>query len=91
MSPGTTRRGFDAEDSKWFSEKALEQMRIAQQEVQRLLDRGYKIGPVINLLAATISSPQDKELPCKEQPLPTFNMIKETPPSFQWKQPKTDV
>ncbi|HWQ72008.1 MAG TPA: DUF434 domain-containing protein [Desulfitobacteriaceae bacterium] len=50
LSPGTTRRGFDAEDSKWFSEKALEQMRIAQQEVQWLLDRGYKVGPVINFV-----------------------------------------
>lgn len=50
MSTGTTRRGFDAEDSKWFSGKALEQMRIAQEEVQWLLDRGYKIGPVINFV-----------------------------------------
>jgi hypothetical protein len=50
LSPGTTRRGFDSEDIKWFSEKALEQMKIAQQEVQWLLDRGYKIGPVINFV-----------------------------------------
>lgn len=50
LSPGTTRRGFDSEDIKWFSEKALGQLRIAQQEIQWLLDRGYKIGPVINFV-----------------------------------------
>jgi hypothetical protein len=50
LSPGTTRRGFDPEDIKWFSEKALVKLIIAQQEIQWLLDRGYKIGPVINFV-----------------------------------------
>lgn len=50
MPTETTRRGFDPEDSKWFSDKAINQLRIAQQEVQWLLDRGYKAGPVIDFV-----------------------------------------
>lgn len=50
MSPGTSRRGFNPEDIKWFSEKSLDKLKIAQQEIQWLLDRGYKIGTVINFV-----------------------------------------
>ncbi len=50
MPTKMTRRGFDSEDSKWFSEKAIHQLRIAQQEVRWLLDRGYKTGPVIDFV-----------------------------------------
>lgn len=50
MSPANTRRGFDQEDYKWFSEKEVERLRIAQQEIQWLLDRRYKEGPVIDFV-----------------------------------------
>lgn len=44
------RRGFDPLDAKWFSKDAIAQMHIAQQEVQWLLDRGYQISSVIDLI-----------------------------------------
>ncbi len=50
MSPKSTKRGFDSDDHKWFSEKAIAQLRTAQQEVQWLLDRGYKLGPILDLV-----------------------------------------
>lgn len=46
----TKTRGFDPEDSKWFSEKSIAQLRIAQEEVQYLLDRGYKLSSIIDLV-----------------------------------------
>jgi hypothetical protein len=36
------RRGFDENDKRWFSNEAVLKLRIAQEEVQWLLDRGYK-------------------------------------------------
>ncbi len=50
MTPKKTRRGFDAEDPKWFSEKNIEKLRLAQQDVQWLLDRGYKMGGAIDFV-----------------------------------------
>lgn len=50
MSPKPTKRGFHAEDFKWFSEAAMKELRTAQEEVQWLLDRGYKIGPVVDFV-----------------------------------------
>jgi len=50
LSSSTTRRGFDQEDLRWFSETSVEKLRIAQQEVKWLLDRGYKEGPVIDFV-----------------------------------------
>lgn len=50
MSAKSVRRGFVAEDYKWFSEQAVKELRIAQQEVQWLLDRGYKAKAVIDLV-----------------------------------------
>lgn len=50
MSPSAKRRGFDPEDMQWFSEKAVANLRIAQQEIQWLLDRDYKEGPVITFV-----------------------------------------
>jgi hypothetical protein len=44
------RRGYDNDDSKWFSAAAIEKLRSAQKEIQWLLDRGYKINTVINFV-----------------------------------------
>lgn len=50
LTPKTTRRGFDTKDNKWFSEKAIKKLGIAQQEVRWLLDRGYKMGTIISFV-----------------------------------------
>jgi hypothetical protein len=50
LSPKTTKRGFDKEDYRWFSAKAMEQLQTAQQEIQWLLDRGYKLDSVMGLV-----------------------------------------
>jgi hypothetical protein len=50
MSEKTTRRGFDEEDYKWFSEDAVRKLRTAQEEVEWLLNRGYKISSIIDLV-----------------------------------------
>jgi hypothetical protein len=50
ISPEKTKRGFDPEDPKWFSKEAVKHLRIAQAEIQWLLDRGYKEGPVIDFI-----------------------------------------
>lgn len=50
ISPEKSKRGFDPEDPQWFSEEAVQQLRIAQEEIQWLLDRGYKEGPVIDFI-----------------------------------------
>lgn len=50
MSPKITKRGFHPNDHKWFSAKALEQLRLAQQEIQWLLDRHYGPESVIRLV-----------------------------------------
>jgi hypothetical protein len=50
LSAKSVRRGFVAEDYKWFSEQAVKELRIAQQEVQWLLDRGYKAKAVISFV-----------------------------------------
>jgi hypothetical protein len=46
----SARRGVDVEDDKWFSKKAVLILRKAQEEVEWLLNRGYKIGSVIELI-----------------------------------------
>lgn len=50
MSSKTTRRGFDPNDHKWFSNKAVSRLGIAQEEIQWLLDRGYKLNGVIEFI-----------------------------------------
>lgn len=37
------RRGFNEEDKKWFSDKEIVRLQQAQEELQWLLDRGYKM------------------------------------------------
>lgn len=50
LSQKTTRRGFDAEDYKWFSDDSISKLKIAQQEVGWLLDRGYKMSSIVDLV-----------------------------------------
>jgi len=47
LSDDAKKRGFDSNDSRWFSPEALHLLLKAQEEVQWLLDRGYKPEPVI--------------------------------------------
>lgn len=49
MSGKVVKRGFAPGDSKNFSSENIKKLRIAQEEVQWLLDRGYKIKPIIEL------------------------------------------
>lgn len=44
------KRGFDPSDSKIFSKANLVKLKTAQEEVQWLLDRGYKIKQVIEFV-----------------------------------------
>jgi len=44
------RRGYDPEDERWFSEAAVDRLRLAQQECRWLLDRGYPFSSVIKLV-----------------------------------------
>jgi hypothetical protein len=44
------RRGFDEEDYRWFSSEALVRLQSAQEELKWLLDRGYKMSPVTELI-----------------------------------------
>lgn len=46
----TVRRGYEREDDKWFSGEALKKLIRAQEEVQWLLDRGYKIKAITELV-----------------------------------------
>lgn len=46
----SARRGVDVKDDKWFSKEAVLILRKAQEEVEWLLNRGYKIGSVIELV-----------------------------------------
>ncbi|MBL4934586.1 DUF434 domain-containing protein [Clostridium sp. YIM B02515] len=45
----STRRGFDAEDYKWFRDNQVDRLKTAQEEVKWLLDRGYKMSSIIEL------------------------------------------
>jgi len=50
LSSKIVRRGFDPGDVKNFSEENIAGLKVAQEEVQWLLDRGYKIKPIIELV-----------------------------------------
>jgi len=45
-----TRRGFNPSDRDDFSGEALSKLTAAEEEIQWLLDRGYKIAPVVDLV-----------------------------------------
>lgn len=44
------RRGFDPMDERWFSEEAVRDLRTAEEEICWLLNRCYKINPVIEFV-----------------------------------------
>ncbi|MDI9476981.1 MAG: DUF434 domain-containing protein [Candidatus Alkaliphilus sp. MAG34] len=50
MASNNTRRGFDPKDERFFSNESIINLGIAQEEIQWLLDRNYKIGTVINFV-----------------------------------------
>lgn len=50
MSLNEKRRGFVSEDIRWFSEESLKTLKIAQEEIQWLLDRGYNMKSVIQFV-----------------------------------------
>jgi hypothetical protein len=45
------KRGFDPEDHKWFSKEAVERLKVAQVEIEWLLNRGYKIDVALDFVA----------------------------------------
>jgi hypothetical protein len=47
MSTKNARRGYDPDDEKIFSNENIEKLKIVQEEIQWLLDRGYKMKQVI--------------------------------------------
>ncbi len=47
MSTKNVKRGFDPDDTKIFSKESIAELKIAQEEIQWLLDRGYKIKQII--------------------------------------------
>lgn len=50
MTSKTTKRGYDPDDEKIFSEQGIEKLKEAQIDVQWLLDRGYKIKSIIEFV-----------------------------------------
>lgn len=50
MSNKPARRGFNQDDQKWFSYEAISKLKTIQEEIQFLLDRGYKQDSVINFV-----------------------------------------
>jgi len=50
MPPKKTRRGFDPDDRDDFSGEALSKLAAAEEEIQWLLDRGYKIAPAVDFV-----------------------------------------
>jgi hypothetical protein len=47
-----TRRGFDPGDSKDFSGDSLDRLSEAQEEIEWLLGRGYRIGPAVDFIGS---------------------------------------
>lgn len=45
-----TRRGFDEEDYRWFSQDEIYKLRKAHKEVEWLLNRGYNISSIMELV-----------------------------------------
>lgn len=46
----TSKRGFDLNDKRWFSEKELLKLRKAHEEIKWLLDRDYKLESIMNFV-----------------------------------------
>ncbi len=47
MSTKNVKRGYDPDDTKIFSKESIAELKIAQEEIQWLLDRGYKLKQII--------------------------------------------
>ena len=47
MFTKNVKRGFDPDDLKIFSKESIAELKIAQEEIQWLLDRGYKLKQII--------------------------------------------
>lgn len=47
-----SKRGFDSNDKRWFSEKEIIKLRKAHEEIKWLLDRDYKLEPIINFVGS---------------------------------------
>jgi len=47
MSTKNVKRGYDPDDEKIFSNESIAKLKIVQEEIQWLLDRGYKMKQVI--------------------------------------------
>lgn len=45
-----SKRGFDENDKKWFSNKELLRLRKSKEEIEYLINREYKIDPVVNFV-----------------------------------------
>lgn len=50
MAPQATRRGFSPQDIRDFAPDALQRLRVAQQELHWLLDRGYPMQTAVNFI-----------------------------------------
>lgn len=50
MTSKITRRGFDPDDVKIFSEDGIKILKTAQEDVQWLLNRGYKLKPIMEFI-----------------------------------------
>jgi len=50
MNSKNTRRGFDKDDERWFSKESMLKLHKAQEELIWLMDRGYKIDKVMELV-----------------------------------------
>lgn len=50
MSTKITRRGFDPADIKSFSKENIKKLKVAQEDVQWLLDRGYKMKHIVEFV-----------------------------------------
>ena len=46
----TSVRGFDKNDSRWFSSKELIRLKKAKEEIEYLINRDYKIEPVVTFI-----------------------------------------
>ncbi len=47
-----SKRGFDLNDKRWFSEKEIIRLKKAHEEIKWLLDRDYKLESIINFVGA---------------------------------------
>lgn len=47
-----SKRGFDLNDKRWFSEKELIRLRKAHEEIKWLLNRDYKLESIINFVGS---------------------------------------